>query len=397
VARAVEPDLLRNADAVVKSAGLDRYVVFDADVHHLAVVRFLGAYLEEPWRHILQHAPADQVLAGGSLGDRGLAGRIQRPRYAGYGATRVASLDEGNPPAPIRELVGALDRIGDDYALLFPNDLLDLSRHTQVDLEVAVARGYARWVTERILAHERRLKALLYLPLRQPQACLDLIEAFGDSPGVVGYLLTGKLQEQLHRNENMAVFRAIEERQQVIGFHGGGGNWHVDPYPVFSSFLAAHALSFPMSDAIPLADIVLSGIPERFPKLRFIFFEAGAAWLLMVMGRLDTAFLMRPSEAPLLRRRPSEYMRDFYYTVQPLERPENLRELEPVFDLIGRRQILYASDWPHWDYDMPNSITDLPFLSEDDKRDILAYNAIRAFGMDFASLAPAGAAAKGEQ
>jgi hypothetical protein len=45
-------------------------------------------------------------------------------------------------------------------------------------------------------------------------------------------------------------------------------------------------------------------------------------------------------------------------------------------------QLLYASDWPHWDFDAPSAITKLPFLSEQAKRNILGLNAARLFGLE---------------
>jgi hypothetical protein len=42
-------------------------------------------------------------------------------------------------------------------------------------------------------------------------------------------------------------------------------------------------------------------------------------------------------------------------------------------------QLLYASDWPHWDFDLPSSIFDLPFLSDQQKRNILGENARKLF------------------
>jgi predicted TIM-barrel fold metal-dependent hydrolase len=43
---------------------------------------------------------------------------------------------------------------------------------------------------------------------------------------------------------------------------------------------------------------------------------------------------------------------------------------------------LFASDWPHFDFDLPSAIYDLPFLSEQAKRNILGLNAARIFGLD---------------
>ena len=45
-------------------------------------------------------------------------------------------------------------------------------------------------------------------------------------------------------------------------------------------------------------------------------------------------------------------------------------------------QLLFASDWPHFDFDLPSEIIDLPFLSEQSKRNILGLNAARIFHLD---------------
>jgi uncharacterized protein len=92
--------------------------------------------------------------------------------------------------------------------------------------------------------------------------------------------------------------------------------------------------------------------------------------------------MMRSSEAPLLKRRPSEYMAEMYYSSQPLER-SNLELTEATFKAMkAESQLLFASDWPHWDFDLPNSITTLPFLNEEAKRNILGLNAARLFNLE---------------
>ena len=102
----------------------------------------------------------------------------------------------------------------------------------------------------------------------------------------------------------------------------------------------------------------------------------------LLMARLDTVFMMRPSEAPLLKKKPSEYMKEFFYTIQPIEHPDKPGQLQAIVDAIGRKQILFATDYPHWDCDMPGAISELGFLSQSDQEDIFHGNAIRAFGLD---------------
>jgi hypothetical protein len=74
-------------------------------------------------------------------------------------------------------------------------------------------------------------------------------------------------------------------------------------------------------------------------------------------------------------------MREMYYSSQPLER-SNLKLTEATFDAINAEtQLLFSTDWPHWDFDLPSAITDLPFLSEQAKRNILGLNAARLFNL----------------
>jgi predicted TIM-barrel fold metal-dependent hydrolase len=133
---------------------------------------------------------------------------------------------------------------------------------------------------------------------------------------------------------------------------------------------------------IHMTNWVLNGLPERFPRLKLIWIESGIAWVPFLMQRLDSEYMMRTSECPLLKRRPSEYMQEMYYTSQPLERA-NMKLTQATFDAIhADTQLLYASDWPHWDFDAPSSITKLPFLNEQAKRNILGLNAARLFDLE---------------
>ena len=127
-----------------------------------------------------------------------------------------------------------------------------------------------------------------------------------------------------------------------------------------------HALGFTFYNMVHLTNWIINGMPERFPKLKMIWIESGLAWIPFLMQRLDNEYMMRTSEAPLLKRKPSEYMREMYFTTQPMEMVDNREALELTFKMINAEtQLLYSSDYPHWDMDLPSTIYDLPFLSED--------------------------------
>jgi hypothetical protein len=97
------------------------------------------------------------------------------------------------------------------------------------------------------------------------------------------------------------------------------------------------------------------------------------------MQKLDHEYMLRPSEAPLLKKKPSDYMRDMYYSSQPME-IQDMGALECTFRMINAEtQLLYSSDYPHWDFDLPSTIYDLPFVSEKAKHNILGGTAARLF------------------
>ena len=73
-----------------------------------------------------------------------------------------------------------------------------------------------------------------------------------------------------------------------------------------------------------------------------------------MMDRLDEEFEKRGSrEAPLLRKKPSNYMTDdqFFYAFELEE-----STLPYVIDRIGADKLLYSSDYPHWDTSWPNTV-----------------------------------------
>jgi len=112
-----------------------------------------------------------------------------------------------------------------------------------------------------------------------------------------------------------------------------------------------------------------------------MWIESGIAWLGFIAQRLDHEYMMRTSEAPLLKKLPSEYMRDMFYTTQPMERGNEALLKATMDSVSASTQMLYASDWPHWDFDLPSVIWDLPFLDDTAKRNILGYNAARIFNL----------------
>jgi uncharacterized protein len=133
---------------------------------------------------------------------------------------------------------------------------------------------------------------------------------------------------------------------------------------------------------IHMTNWLVNGLPERFPNLKVIWMESGLAWLPFMIQRLDNEYMMRSNECPALKAKPSEYIRKMYFAAQPMERPDDLSALEQTFKMIdAENHLMYASDYPHWDFDLPSVIYDLPFLSDQARKNILGETAKNVFNL----------------
>ena len=225
------------------------------------------------------------------------------------------------------------------------------------------------------------MASMLYLPMNDPAAALKMVEDFSGRKGVIGFLVTTVRYKPLYDNAYMKLYRALEERGLPLAFHAAT-NWGDQSMHITNRFIATHALGFTWFNILHMTNWVVNGIPERFPGLKSIWIESGLAWVPFLMQRLDNEYMMRSSEAPLLKRKPSDYMREMYYTSQPMEMVGNHSMLQETFKMINAEtQLLYASDYPHWDMDLPSTIHGLSFLSEQAKRNILGENARRLFNL----------------
>jgi len=373
--------LLANAKRQAEDRRYEDFMIIDVDAHHYETQSYkdIFDYIEDPvMRDQFQYTKGQTLQSRSTGGYQEMAGRITR--YA-HRAT-----EEAPPDSPHRDIGLTrkwMDAMGVDVACVFPTPMLGLGLNPVVEVEVQYARAYNRWLTEKILAQEPRMISMLYLPMNDPVAALKTVEEFSGRKGVVGFLVTTVRYKPLYDNAYMKLYAALEERGLPLAFHAAT-NWGDQSMHITNRFLATHALGFTWFNIVHMTNWVVNAIPERFPGLKTIWIESGLAWIPFLMQRLDNEFMMRSSEAPSLKRKPSDYMREMFYTSQPMEMVNNRTMLEETFNMIAAEtQLLYSSDYPHWDMDLPSTIHDLPFLSNQAKRNILGENARKLFNLDY--------------
>ena len=375
--------VLSHAAKQARKRGYQNFPIIDVDSHHFETESFaeIVKYIEDPVIRQLLEASAIAGYRGvgalpAGLGYQDYGGRIMREQL------RKLEQTDAKPHRDVTLTRRWMDSMGVDIAVLFPTPMLHLGLHPQVEIEVALSIAYNRWLVEHVLAAEPRIRTMLYLPFNDPAATWRAVKEFTGKPGVVGFMVTSNRYRPVHHNDYMKTYALLEESKLPLAFHGAY-NWNDQSLMMVNRFISAHALGFVWHNLVHLTNWVINGIPERFPRLKVLWIESGLAWLPFIMQRLDNEYMMRTADAPELKRLPSEYIRDMYFTNQPMEKTGDMALLETTFRVIkAESQVLYSSDYPHWDFDLPSVIYDLPFLSEAQKRAILGGNALRVFGME---------------
>ena len=106
--------------------------------------------------------------------------------------------------------------------------------------------------------------------------------------------------------------------------------------------------------------------------------EGGFAWVPPLAWRLDAAWRKLRSEVPHVKRLPSEHISEhFWLTTQPMEepdRPEYFVQMLEHFPPLADR-LMFATDYPHWDFDAPDSALPRVRLPQGTHQKIMAENA----------------------
>jgi predicted TIM-barrel fold metal-dependent hydrolase len=219
--------------------------------------------------------------------------------------------------------------------------------------------------------------------LQDIQGAIREVRRAAEELGFVGVMMPTNVRDQdIGRTEYWPFYEEVERLGLGLALHGGiraAERMHGR----FDSFIAVHSVSFPFECMAAVTGLVFAGVPEKFPRLRIAALEACCGWVPFLMDRLDEEYEKRGwKEAPLLKRKPSEYMSSdqFFYAFELEE-----STLPYVAQRIGADKLLYSSDYPHWDTSWPKTVamfTERHDISEAEKKQIAWENPQRFYGFE---------------
>jgi len=133
--------------------------------------------------------------------------------------------------------------------------------------------------------------------------------------------------------------------------------------------------------------LLLAGVPERHPGLKFGYIESGSEWVAPILKSIDRYFaapVARPEHK--LQMKPSEQWARQGFCAGPLDAREISQRHE-----VGVGNLLFGSDYIHTEGTFPNTQRHLARIMTDvpigESQAIVAGNAARLFGFDIDKLA----------
>ena len=288
----------------------------------------------------------------------------------------------GDPLSPAGVVADA-DREGIDQMVLFPSLALGVPAYRDLAFAAEFARYYNGWIADYCRAGNGRLFGVGVVPIEDVETSIAVLREAREA-GLVGAVIPPALRERNLDHPDLDRFYAAAADLDVpLGVHGAPGV-HLPKIGVdrFTNYIQVHCVSFPFDQMAAMTALVSGGVFDRHPKLRVAFLESGVTWVPFFLDRLHEHWEKRGDWiANGWRRDPRDYVAAGQIFVS-CEAGETL--LPAVVEALGADFVLYASDYPHWDSEFPESAKTLRErgdLSSEARAKILGLNAQRFFGL----------------
>ena len=226
-----------------------------------------------------------------------------------------------------------------------------------------------------IASKKGRFTALATLPLNDPRASVAEFERATRQLGLRGAMLFSNVNgTALAHQRFWPLYEAANDQEAILYIHP------TNPVNVdaMQEFWLMPLVGFLFDTTLAAANLVFTGVVERFPKIRWVLCHLGGA-IPYLVERLDRGFEAFDDCRAHIDRPPSEYLKNFYYDTVNF----NPRALELAIAFAGADHILAGSDYPHQIGSIPKMLESIGALkiSDSDRAGILGGNAARLLSL----------------
>jgi predicted TIM-barrel fold metal-dependent hydrolase len=284
----------------------------------------------------------------------------------------------------------------------FPSFVLFAPQPSEEDYarRLAGVRAHNRWLADFVAEYPERRAGLGQIFLNNVDDAIAEVRWIKDH-GLRGGILVPNIPPDvkwinpLNHPDYDPLWAVCQELEVPVNCHGGTGAPEYAKTPSSAVLMLAE---LPFWSQRPLVQMIVGGVFERFPRLKFVITEAGCSWVPGLLKRLDYLLggirknkaigELRYSDDEVLPRSATEYFHQNCWVgvSQPVS-----SDVEALHD-VGLERFMWGNDYPHDEGTFPFTREHLRQLFSDrpadEMRAILGGNCARLYGFDLEALAP---------
>jgi uncharacterized protein len=326
----------------------------------------------------------------------------------------------------VKERLELCDLMGVWAQVLYPNGVGFSSNHifaiADVGLRTAVLQTYNDFYVDVQAESGGRLLPQALLPVWDMDLCVREMSRLVEK-GITGFTLSDKPEliglPELREPYFDPMWDLFNESGAVASFHIGSGARREDMEAIrgmvnvkrkdgeggavaappsqlalsWSSFgpqrqKAVMSAQMIMSNVRILANLCMSDLFDRYPKLKVVSAESGIGWVPYMLEALEyqlDEMITNDDEVSFQKRRPTDYFRDHMYVMFWFEQSAP----EKLIDTIGVNNVLVETDVPHPTCLYPGTREHfakvLANVDDDVRRRVLQDNAAELYGVTIPS------------
>jgi uncharacterized protein len=336
------------------------------------------------------------------LGPAGAGSVINRNNEKVKGATFLEwPLDESSLAASyVAPRIAMMDALGMAGQILFPNVVgfggQNFFRISDHELRMAIVRIWNDAMADMQQESGGRLMGMGLLPWWDIDRTVQEIKRIAEL-GLHGVITNADPQNQgmpdLSERFWDPMWAELQEHELPMNFHcgasatqrtyNGGSPW---PSMDANSKLAVGSAMLQMANARLVANMILSGLCERFPRLKIVSVESGIGWLPFMLEALDYHADENAAHHGLSLL-PSEYFKRQMYACFWFENGPTLID---SIERIGVDNCMFETDFPHptclFPEPLRNAVPTFKNVDESFRRKVFSENAAHVYNIDLATL-----------
>lgn len=372
---------------------IDRYVVISADTHAGAEMHEYKNYLPSSLHEEFERWAATYVSPFDDL-------MIATAKRNWDSEFRMAEVDADGVAAEI-----LFPNTVPPFFPTVPNITISLPRtREELALRWEGIKAHNRWQVDFCSLAPKRRRGLIQTFPHDIDLAIEEIK-WGVEQGCFGGVLIPAVSpgdpvvEPLFHTRYEPIWALCSDLDLSVVQHSGAGSPEMPmDQPASNAVLITEMASWAQR-TVP--HLILAGVFERYPNLRFVPTEQGTMFIRMPLATLDamvptmksvagnrTYGMFGGSSVDELTLAPSEYVkRNCYFGASAFSPYES-----SMIDFLGEDHIMWGSDYPHEEGTTPHSREAIRWALHDQPesrcRKILAGNAGRVYGFDLDALAP---------